>query len=212
MDKVIDARNTLKQHLIVGAFSIALALIFTLLLGLSWSSSFGRVSFILLFLTLVISPVMKLWSPEISSSPFKSPWCWRGELGIWFVVTGIIHAYLSMSGRLGWDLSTAFGAGGYGFANLLGLIALIWGIVLALTSSNKLIRLLGVKSWKWLHGFTYVVFYLVFFHLIYFQFFSEYHLKYMGKPDWFGYTAVAMFILLTVLQILAFAKNVSQEE
>ncbi len=209
MDKVIDAQNTLIQHLIVGAFSLGLALILNYFLGLGWSSAFGRVSFILLFLTLVIAPLMRFKKPSKSSEPFKSPWCWRGELGIWFVITGIIHAYFAVAGQ---SLSVVFGQGGHGLANLMGAVALAWGIVLALTSYNKAIRAIGIESWKWLHKFTYVVFYLVAFHLIYFQFFSEFHVKSLGRPDWFGYTAVAMTVLVVALQIAAFLKSVLQEE
>ena len=46
-----------------------------------------------------------------------------------------------------------------------------------------------------------MVFYLVSAHFIYFQFFSTY-----GKigPDWFGYLAVAMTIIIIIMQLIAF--------
>lgn len=212
MDKVVDTQNTLLQHVVVGIFALILAVVFNLVVGMTWSTSFARISFILLFLTLIISPIMRIKKPSEPSDPMKSPWCWRGELGIWFAVTGLVHFYFAMGGHIGWDLSVAFGPGGYGLANLMGLIALIWAIVLAVTSSNKLINYLGMKSWKWLHSFTYVVFYLVSLHVIYFQFFSEYGLKNLGKPNWFGYTAVAMMIILIIMQAVAFVKSVSSNK
>jgi len=211
MKKVVDTQNTLAQHLIVGTSSIALALAFKYLMDLSWSVSFARVSFILLFLTLLVSPLMRIKKPSKASNPLKSPWFWRGELGIWFVVTGVIHFFFAMSGHIAWDLSVAFGPGGYGLANLMGVVALAWGIMLACTSCRKAICSIGIKSWKWLHSFTYVVFYLISFHVVYFQFLSEYRLKNLGMPDWFGYAAIAMVILLVVLQFIAFIKAVVEK-
>ena len=72
--------------------------------------------------------------------------------------------------------------------------------LITITSFGKIISFLGVSLWKWLHSFTYVVFYLVFGHFIYFQFFSTY-----GEigPDWFGYTSVAMTIIVVILQLVA---------
>ena len=93
------------------------------------------------------------------------------------------------------------GGSGYGLTNLIGLIALFWAVLLTITSFNKVITFIGIGAWKWLHSLTYVIFYLVSAHFIYFQFFSTY-----GEvgPDWFGYTAVAMAIIIIVLQLIAF--------
>lgn len=205
----MDAKNTFTQHTIVGIFSLGLVFIFRFLLNIHWSTSFSRTSFILLFLLLIIGPIMKLKKPAIVSSPLKTPWTWRGELGIWFFLTALAHSYFIMSGRPNWSLikvlGGGIGGGGYGFANFLGLIALFWAFVLAATSFGKIIGFLGIESWKWLHSFTYVIFYLVTGHLIYFQFFSTY-----GEvgPDWFGWMALIMAILVIILQLSAFIKTV----
>jgi DMSO/TMAO reductase YedYZ heme-binding membrane subunit len=63
------------------------------------------------------------------------------------------------------------------------------------------IKFLGVDLWKKLHTLTYVVFYLIAAHFIYFQFFSTY-----GEvgPDWFGYLAVTMTAIIIILQLIAF--------
>src|SRR3989344_4013599 len=95
----MDARNTLRQHIIVGVFSFALVLIFRFLIDIQWSTSFGRVSFILLSLVLLIGPVMKIIKPTHISSPLENPWSWRGELGIWFTITALIHFFIILSGR-----------------------------------------------------------------------------------------------------------------
>ncbi len=208
----MDTKNTLLQHFIVAVFTLGLAFVFNHFLGIRWSTSFARVSFILLFLTLLIGPVMKLRKPQAVSSPLKLPWSWRSELGIWFTIASLIHVYFVMGGRPQWDLMKALGGGigggGYGLANLIGLVGLVWALVLTATSFGKVIKWLGVESWRWLHSFTYVIFYLVTAHALYFQFFSTYG----GGPDGFGYMYLAMFAVITILQLAAFAKIVLRQE
>ena len=87
----MDAKNTLRQHLIVGIFSLALISIFKFLLNLSWSVSFARVSFFLLFLVLIIGPIMRVKKSVKNLLPDFVPISWRGELGIWFFITGLTH-------------------------------------------------------------------------------------------------------------------------
>ncbi len=203
----MDAKNTPIQHLAVSFLFFALAFGLRRFLGLSQSVVFARVAFLLLFLTLIIGPITKIKKPSVISSPLKLPWSWRSELGIWFAIFSLIHFCFAMNGRPKWNLLVALGGGiggeGYGLANLLGLVALFWSLILAFTSPGKIIKWLGVSSWKWLHSMTYVIFYLVATHTVYFQFFS----KYRGGPDWFGWPAVLMAITVIILQLLAFAKT-----
>lgn len=202
----MDIKNNPLQHLIVGIFSLFLVFIFNLLLDVQWSTSFARVSFILLFLILIIGPIMRLKKPTKSSSPFTTPWSWRGELGIWFTLMAITHFIIIVVNRPLSDL-IKIGGGGFSLANFIGFIALILSVLLAITSFKKLISFLGISSWKWLHGFTYVIFYLVSAHFIYFQFFSTY-----GEigPDWFGYLAIILAGLIILLQFAAFALAVKK--
>ncbi len=207
----IDVKNTLEKHLCVGLFSIGLAFIINYLFGVGWSTSFARVSFFLLFLVLLIGPIMRLIKPKKEFSTFKRPWTWRGELGIWFVITGLLHFYFAMSkGFINWSFMKALGGGigggGLGLANLLGLVALFFSLILAITSFNKIIKFLGFESWKWVQSFTYVVFYLVVGHLIYFQFFTTHG----SGPDWFGYVSIIMFFIILILQISACVKTVKE--
>ncbi len=196
----MDIKNTPKQHAIVALFSLVLVLSFKFLLHIEWSTSLARTSFILLFLTLLIGPIMRLKKPTKISSPLLLPWSWRGELGIWFTITAIAHFLVVL---IDTPLSRLIRIGGSGFslANLLGLAALFWAILLTTTSFNKIIKFLGVSSWKWLHSLTYVIFYLVSGHYIYFQFFSTY-----GDvgPDWFGYIATTMTATIILLQLITF--------
>lgn len=201
----MDTKNTFIQHSIVGLLFIGLVSLFHYGFGASWVITFARVAFILLSLTLMIGPIMTLKKSGVVSSPLKSPWSWRGELGIWFAISSIIHFILFMNGFPKWNLLKALGGGigggGLGIATFIGLIALFWTIILTIASFNKIIVFLGT-SWKWIHSFTYVVFYLIVSHLTYFQFFSTYR----GGPDWFGYTSIVIALIVMGLQFSAFVK------
>jgi len=144
--------------------------------------------------------VMRLKKPAKSLSPLTTPWSWRGELGIWFTILSLMHFIIITIETPFYNLIKIGGAG-FSLANLLGLIALFWSIILAFTSFEKIINFIGISSWKWLHSLTYVIFYLVATHFIYFQFFSTY-----GEvgPDWFGYIAIIMTILIILLQLITF--------
>ncbi|MBD3310782.1 hypothetical protein GF351_06205 [Candidatus Woesearchaeota archaeon] len=208
--KLFDTKNNLVKHLVVGVSSLAAAFLIRYASGVSWSVSFARVSFLLLFMTLIIGPVMRLVKPSKLFTPLKTPWTWRGELGIWFTVTGLAHFCVVMSGRPGWSLLKAlggfFGGGGYGLANLLGLIALVLAIILSITSFHRIIMFLGIESWKWLQSFAYVIFYLVVLHSLYFQFFSTY-----GEgPDMFGYSMILMAVVVIALQTAGFIKTLKE--
>jgi sulfoxide reductase heme-binding subunit YedZ len=202
----MDAKNTLRQHLIVGIFSVGLAFIFRFLLDISWSVSFARVSFFLLFLVLAIGPIMRMKKFVKKLLPNFIPLSWRGELGIWFFITSLAH-FVFVLLRSPLSELIKIGGSGYGLTNLIGLIALVWALFLAATSFGKVIVFLGVDLWKKLHSLTYVVFYLVAVHFIYFQFFSTYGV--IG-PDWFGYFAVVMTVIVIIIQIIAFILTVTK--
>lgn len=207
----MDAKNTLLHHLIVGIFSLAAAAGFTQFLDIRWSTAFARVSFILLFLVLMIGPMIRLQKSNNGSSFLRKILAWRGELGIWFTVTALVHFYFAFA-RRGRNLLTmlggGIGGGGYGLANLLGFIALFWAIILTITSCGKVVKFLGSRSWKWVHSFCYVIFYLVVGHALYFQFFSDYG----GGPDFFGWMYLVMTVLIILLQLGTFFKVMAKQK
>ncbi|MDP3883300.1 MAG: hypothetical protein Q8Q48_04605 [Candidatus Staskawiczbacteria bacterium] len=198
-NNVLDAKNTPVKHFAVFLFALAMVLAFRFLLNTSWSTSFGRASFFLLFLILIIGPVVKIRKPSVNPSPMSAPWTWRGELGIWFAIASLAHFIIILIDRPFSSL-IRIGGSGYSLTNLLGLVALIWTLALAAASFRKIIIFLGIDSWKWLNTSTYVIFYLVSFHFIYFQFFSTHG----AGPDWFGYSALLAAILVIILQLSAF--------
>lgn len=205
--KIIDNENSVKHHLIVGVVSLGVIAILNMFYNLPWGNALARVSYTLLFLTLVIGPITRLKKPKKSSSPL-SIWNWRRELGIWFALTALAHFLFIMNRSfIGWSIIKALGGvvggGGFGLATFIGLIALTLAIILASTSSKKAFLFLGLDSWKWIQRFSYVIFYLVFSHVLYFQFFSS-----RAEPSLFGYVVIGMAIILITLQFSSFAKNV----
>ncbi|MFT7183851.1 MAG: sulfoxide reductase heme-binding subunit YedZ [Oceanicoccus sp.] len=205
----MDGYNTLKQHLIVGITTIILIGLSFQFTDASLAASFARVSFLLLFATMCIGPIVKLKSPKKGTPPLMHPWTWRGELGIWFTITAFMHFLV-----LAFDRPiTSFievGGGGYALANLLGAIALFWALILSATSCSKAIRMLGFSSWKWVQSFAYLIFYLSSCHYIYFQFFSTYGDN--PGPNWFGYVAMTMTLLVILLEFAAFFSVIKSQK
>ncbi len=107
----MDTKNTWLQHILVGLFSIVVALFFRFFLGVRWSSALARVSFVLLFFTMIIGLWMRIRKPRKVSSPWESPWNWRSELGIWFTITALLHVGFVLYGRPNWSILKALGGG-----------------------------------------------------------------------------------------------------
>lgn len=175
-------RMVLLRYVVVGVFA-GISFYMGWWLNSTWSAdmrlwkSFGVATFALLYFTAVIGPAAVVWSPLMSVVT------WRRETGVWFVVMGLVHGYLVWDGWARWDVARLLGfryapeldiylraEPGFGLANLMGILALGLGLSLAATSFDKAVGFLGISSWKWLHTFTYVIFYVAVLHAIYFAF------------------------------------------
>ncbi len=187
--------------------------------------AFGGASFALLWYTVLIGPSAKLWSPLTRLVS------WRREAGIWLALVALVHGFLVLSGWARWGVLEFLGyqyvqeldtflrfEPGFGLANLMGLVALILALLLAATSFNKAINFLGISSWKWLHMLSYVIFYLIALHVIYFAFIhftaSPYRIiarlptNYVANPlRVFYLVAISTTI---IAQICAYSKTVYQ--
>jgi sulfoxide reductase heme-binding subunit YedZ len=182
--------------------------------------AFGDAGFVFLFTALVIGSLAKLWRPALRLVP------WRREIGIWFALLAIIHSILILNGWAQWNVMKFFGyeflpqfdrwarlEPGFGLANLIGLIALFWAIVLLATSSDRAVNFLGNSSWKRLQYGAYIIFYLVAIHIAYFMFIHytvSFH-RPVPDPNWFRYPFLGMALTLLVLQIITFIKTVIQQ-
>lgn len=179
--------------------------------------AFGDAAIVLLFVTLAVGPGARLWRPLGRALP------WRRETGIWSAVTALVHTILILNGWIRWDWGQFLGyelvpqlgrvarlEPGFGLANLIGLVALAWILVLAVTSSDRATRFLGPAAWKWLHSGAYVVFYLAVLHTLYFLF-MHFTLSFHRVPppeNWFRWPLLAMGLTVVGLQLAAFVTTV----
>lgn len=103
---------------------------------------------------------------------------------------------------------------GFGLANLVGLTALGFALVLAATSSDRALRSLGGPAWKWLHHSALFVFYLSLLHAGYFLFLHytvSFH-KQVPPADWFRFPFVVLGATVVMLQLAAFVKTATQAQ
>jgi sulfoxide reductase heme-binding subunit YedZ len=139
--------------------------------------AFGGASFFLLWFALVLGPLAVLFTFATKLLPL------RREIGIWFFLLSAVHGYLVLDGWVRWSLWEFFGyqyfaevdmylrvESGFGVANLAGTIALFFAFLLAATSFQRVIDRIGIRSWKWLHMFVYVIFFLSAVHVVYYAF------------------------------------------
>lgn len=188
--------------------------------------AFGGGSFFLLWFALFIGPAARVFAPLQRLVSF------RREAGVWFFLIALVHGYLILDGWVRWSVWEFFGyqfipetemymrvEPGFGLANLTGLIALTFTLTLAATSFDRAVNFLGVSSWKWLHSFSYVVFYLSAIHVLYFAFihYTPSLLRavlgqptnYPDNPLKFYYLAAFLSVLL--VQIIAFILTVRKQ-
>lgn len=180
----------------------------------------GDSGFILLFLTLAIGPLFRLF-PKFFAR-FVS---WREEFGIWTALLALAHTYLIFDGWLQWDLMKFLGyefipdlgryarmEPGFGLANIVGAFAMFFLLLLLATSTSRAIRFLGPSSWKYLHYSVIIVYYLVIIHVLYFMF-IHYSLSFhrpVPPPDWFRYPFLIIALSFPLMQTAGFIKTVKQ--
>ena len=225
------------RHLLVGSFSLLLVYLFYLSYGAwgvkpavwpDWGAdhpfwrSWAHAAFVLLFLTLVLGPAAKLWRP------FTRLLTWRRELGIWFALLGIGHAWAIWDRWAQQDVAALFGIqkmeemGGYvlarpevGIMNMMLLMLAPMVILLAVTSSDRAVNFLGISSWKWLHNsLIHAIFYIVMLRgILYLFFFFQYSPpNWKAYPSiWFLYPFLGMGVFAVLLQAAAFAKTVIKQ-
>lgn len=220
--KKLEIRNFLVRYLLVGLIA-GIFLFGFWLAHYEWNEemrlwrAIGDTGYSLLFFTLIIGPLSKLWKK--SNFLLK----WRREFGIWFAVMAVTHGILIADGWANWDVAKFFGyeyipqlermarlEPGFGLANTLGFVAVLWILVLAITSSDRVMRWLGTSSWKWIHTGSNVIFYLVAIHTSYFLFihYTESFHKTVPPQSAFVVPFIIMSITVLILQIFSYIKTV----
>ncbi len=220
------------RHLLVAGISVLLVYL-VWQVNSTWSpdmrlwKAFGGATFMLLWFTVFIGPAARLWRPLTRLIT------WRRETGVWFVVLGLVHGYLVLDGWVRWGVWEFFGykyipelemylrsEPGFGLANLMGLVAITFALILAATSFDKAVSFLGISSWKWLHMFAYVIFYLGALHVIYFAFIhftpSPERIL-LGQPTNYPVNPLRFYYLIAILSVFgaqmgAFIKTVYQQK
>ncbi len=220
------------RHAIVASVAGIIAYIVWLLYD-EWSpdmrlwKSLGSSAFALLWFTVFIGPA------SVLCKRLKSFVSWRRETGIWFAVTVFVHAYLILDGWIDWSVVSLFGfqyiadldiyarsEPGFGLANMIGLLVVFFALILAATSSDRAVNYLGVSSWKWLHSFAYVIFYLTVLHVLYFAFIhyapspvklmTGALIEYPANPLRFAY--LSAFLSVFIVQVAGFIKIFRQNK
>ncbi len=219
-------QRSVTQHLLVFLISLAI-------LGLFWVSrrdwspehrwwrATGDVSLVFLVLSLAIGPLAKLSSRFVRLNP------WRREIGIWSAVWAMVHTLTILDGWLKWDWLRFMGfefiqeinrrartEPGFGLSNLVGLVAIVFIVVLALTSSDIALRRLGSNSWKYLHQSANIILFLSVLHTAYFLF-IQYEPTFHRQPtpeNWFRLPFLLLAMSLWGLQLAAFFKEVNSKK
>lgn len=176
----------------------------------------GDVAVVLLFLSLAVGPAARL------NRSLARALLWRRQIGVWAAVTALVHALLILDGWAQWSVRRFLGyefvpqlgrearlEPGFGLANLLGLVALVWLLALLATSFDRAVRSVGPAAWKWLHGGAYVVFYLVALHSAYFLFmhYTESFHRPPAPENWFRWPLVFLATGVLLLQWAAFVQT-----
>ncbi|TCD14366.1 ferric reductase-like transmembrane domain-containing protein [Oricola cellulosilytica] len=176
-----------------------------------WNRSIGDMSLLLVAMAMALGPLSRLWRPSVRVMAY------RRELGIYAVVLAFIHATIILFGWVELDLMRLIGfeyhpaleryvmlQHGFAFANLVGVVALIYGLVLALTSNDLSVRWLSEGVWKFVQRGTYVLWWLSVLHTGYFLFlhFLDFH-RPTPAPNWAQWPFV--FLVLAVLALQASA-------
>ena len=180
-----------------------------------WNRAVGDMSLVMVALAMVIGPVSRLWKSMRMILP------WRRELGIYAVLLAIIHVVIILVAWVEWDLVKLFGyeihpvtgkyvmlLHGFGLANAIGIVALLYAITLALTSNDWSQKRLGGISWKFLQQGAYVYWMLIAVHTAYFLYlhFQDFH-RPVPDPNWAQLPFAILVLLVVSLQISAFVKT-----
>lgn len=181
-----------------------------------WNRAVGDMSVVLIALSMIIGPLTRL------SAVFRTAIPWRRELGIYGVVLAVVHTVIILAGHwVEWDLTRLFGyeldhltgvyvmrQHGLGLANVIGIIGLVYGIVLALASSDWSQRLLSGSVWKFLQRSAYVMWMLIVIHTAYFMYLHFQNFRTMVPgPNWAQTPFAWLVALVALLQLAAFLKT-----
>lgn len=180
-----------------------------------WNRAIGDMSLLLIAAAMAVGPLSRLSRSVAMILPY------RRELGIYAVFLALIHTAIILIGWVDLDLLRLLGLEfhpnlrryvmvqhGFALANAVGIIALLYGIVLAGTSNNASMRWLGNGVWKYIQQGAYVLWSLALAHTAYFLFihFVDFH-RPTPEPNWAQWPFVILVLSVFGLQISASIKT-----
>jgi len=185
----------------------------------SWNRATGDTSLFMIAFALIIGPLTKIFPRSVWLIP------WRRELGIYAVILALIHIAIIIVGWVEWDLITLFGfksdpslegylmsQRGFGLGNLLGVIAIFYGLLLAFTSNDLSQKFLGGSSWKFLQQVVNTFWMLVILHTSYFLYFHFLDFpKDLPEPSWLQIYFLILVIVVIFFKVLAYVKTVGRK-
>lgn len=180
-----------------------------------WNRAIGDVSLVLVAAVMAIGPLARLWPQCNLLIP------WRREGGIYAVILAAIHGVIILMGWVELDFLRLFGyeihpatgqyvmtQHGFALANILGLVALVYGAALAASSNDLSVRLFGPPVWKFIQQGSYVLWMLVLLHTAYFIYlhFLHFH-RPLPEPNWVQWPFALLVLFIAALQLSAFVKT-----
>jgi sulfoxide reductase heme-binding subunit YedZ len=178
----------------------------------AWNRAFGDLSLFLLVIVILMGPLVR-FVPSIQKIMI-----WRRSLGVWSGILAITHTIIILDGWVEWNLSrlffifTPFGKEwilhpGFALANAIGIIALLYYVILMITSNNVSIKILGNSAWNFLQKKTGTLYTLVLLHTFYFLFLHK-----PENPNWLKGPFIAIIIFVLVVQIIGFFITVQKRK
>ena len=176
-----------------------------------WNRAFGDASLVAIALVMALGPISRLWR---RTTPALA---WRRELGVWGFIAGLIHAGFILFGwvRLEWQrlFGFEFHPGlqeyvmfdkGFGLGNVIGILALVYGLMLSLTSNDFSQRWMSLPVWKYFQQGAYILWALIVAHTVYFLFmhFLDFH-RATPEPNLMRWPFVIIVAAVMVLQTAA---------
>lgn len=176
-----------------------------------WNRAFADASLVLVALAMVLGPLSRLWRPA-------SRWlAWRRELGIWGFIAGLVHAGFILFGwvRLEWQRLFGFEFHpqlqeyvmfdkGFALGNIIGILALVYGLILSVTSNNVSQRWLGMSIWKYIQQGAYILWAMIVAHTAYFLYihFLDFH-RQTPEPNILQWPFAGLVLVVLALQTFA---------
>ncbi len=176
-----------------------------------WNRAFGDASLIMVAFVMSIGPVSRLWRRGAGLLP------WRRELGVWAFVAGLVHGGFILFGWVDLEWQRLFGLTlhpqllqyvmvdkGFGLSNVIGIAALVYGLLLAMTSNDASQRWLGMSVWKYLQQGAYILWVLILSHTAYFLYihFLDFH-RQTPEPNIVQWPFVGLVLFVFLLQSAA---------